>query len=90
MIKLKVLLAETDRFQELVDQRRGIEQWRNYWFRTALRLRQRVFRWNQEGLVSDDTRDQVNKHLEEITELLKAAGSQANKIAGGGLGPGNF
>lgn len=90
MIKLKILLTETDRFRDLVDQRRSIEKWKNYWFRTALRLRQRVSRWNQEGLVSDDTKEQITKHLEEITELLKAAGSQANKVVGGGLGPGDF
>lgn len=90
MIKLKALIAETDRFQDLVDQRRSIELWKGSWFKTALRLRQNVFRWNQEGLVGDDTRDQITKNLEEITELLKAAGIQANKILGYGLGPGDF
>ena len=90
MIKLKALIAETDRFQDLVQQHTNIEHWKGSWFKTALRLRQNVFRWNQEGLVSDDAKEQITKNLEEITELLKAAGIQANKVVGGGLGPGDF
>ena len=46
--------------------------------------------WYRAGVISEENLDDYLKVIEDMGELLKATGRQANKLDGGGLGVGDF
>ena len=86
MIRLKSILpAEFQRFKSIVHYSNGIRQWKQQWFGISRRLRQALFIWAQNGVISDDDREDVTGRLDDLDDFFKAAATQANKLMGGGI-----
>lgn len=86
MIHLKSILpAELQRFKSIASYSNGIRQWKREWFGISRRLRQALFVWAQNGVISDDDREDVTGRLDDLDEFFKAAATQANKLMGGGV-----
>jgi hypothetical protein len=50
-------------------------------------LRQAIFTWKREGILSDDDYNDVTGLLNNFDEFWKSLGNQANRLVGGESGP---
>ncbi len=92
MISLKSLLLRERRIPpDFTATNRDVLRWRQFWF---LKIRQQLFQavhnWHRDGVISDESLDDYVKVIDDLGELLKATGDQANKLIGGGVGPQDF
>jgi len=91
MIRLQSLIFEDhDRFDELLRQNRSVQEWRRYWFQNRQHLRQAIFSWKQQGILSDDQYEDVAGTLGDLDEFFKTVSRQSNRLLGGGIGPHDF
>lgn len=91
MIRLRSILLETQtQPDDLHIHNRDIQQWRSYWFRTKLPMRQSLLNWRQRGILSDVQYDDVLKSLDDLDEFFKTVSMQSIRLLGGGIGPRDF
>ena len=91
MIKLKSLLKERRIPPDFTATNRDVINWRQFWFsKIRTQFFQAVSNWNRDGVIDDESLADYVKVIDDMGELLKATGDQANKLIGGGIGPQDF
>lgn len=92
MISLKSILLKERRIRpDFTIAHRNVLGWKNFWFsKVRLQLNQAVHNWHREGIIADETLDEYLRVIDGMGELLKSTSRQANKLAGGGIGPQDF
>ena len=91
MIRLQSLIFEDhDRFDELLRQNHSVQEWRRYWFRNRQHLRQAIFTWKQQGILSDEHYESIVSTLQDMDQFFKDVATQSSRMMGGGIGPHDF
>ena len=92
MIRLKSILLREGRIPpDFTATNRDLLNWRQFWFsKIRQQFFQAVHNWHRDGVISDENLDDYLKVIDDMGELLKATGRQANKLAGGGIGAQDF